>query len=98
MQRNIELIRYRRFGGDLLMLDLLTATSAINVPVAGGSPNEGGGISSGGYSAVMEELDSAMIDRYEALRASLMALGDDVQETILKFYVAFKRIKNFACV
>ena len=25
MQRNIELIRYRRFGTDLLMLDLLTA-------------------------------------------------------------------------
>src|SRR5690606_37329246 len=28
MQRNIELIRYRRFGTDLVMLDLVTATSA----------------------------------------------------------------------
>jgi hypothetical protein len=28
MQRNIELIRYRRFGTELLLLDLLTATSA----------------------------------------------------------------------
>lgn len=28
----------------------------------------------------------------------MMALGDDVQETKLKFYIAFKRIKNFACV
>jgi hypothetical protein len=27
IQRNIELIRYRRFGSDLLMLDLLAATS-----------------------------------------------------------------------
>ena len=27
IQRNIELIRYRRFGGDLLMLDLVAATS-----------------------------------------------------------------------
>jgi predicted transport protein len=97
MQRNIELIRYRRFGSDLLMLDLLTATSAKGPSV----PSSGEGMSSGGYksiSAVMDELDSAMIDRFEALRASLMALGDDVQETILKFYVAFKRIKNFACV
>jgi predicted transport protein len=101
MQRNIELIRYRRFGGDLLMLDLLTATSVKGAPVASGSPGEGGGTSSGVYktiSAVMEELDSDMVDRFEALRASLMALGDDVQETTLKFYVAFKRIKNFACV
>jgi predicted transport protein len=101
MQRNIELIRYRRFGTDLLMLDLLTATSVKGAPVASGSPGESGGISSGGYktiSVVMEELDSAMVDRFEALRAALMALGDDVQETTLKFYVAFKRIKNFACV
>jgi hypothetical protein len=101
MQRNIELIRYRRFGTDLLMLDLLTATSVKGAPVASGSPGESAGISSGGYktiSVVMEELDSAMVDRFEALRAALMALGDDVQETTLKFYVAFKRIKNFACV
>jgi predicted transport protein len=47
---------------------------------------------------VLEELDAAMIDRFEALRAYLMALGDDVQETTLRFYIAFKRIKNFACV
>jgi predicted transport protein len=32
------------------------------------------------------------------LRAALLALGDDVQETVLRFYVAFKRIKNFVCV
>ena len=28
----------------------------------------------------------------------MLALGDDVQETMLQFYIAFKRIKNFACV
>lgn len=39
-----------------------------------------------------------MIDRFEVLRAFLLALGDDVQETTLRFYIAFKRIKNFACV
>jgi hypothetical protein len=32
MQRNIELIRYRRFGTELLMLDLLTATTAKGAP------------------------------------------------------------------
>jgi predicted transport protein len=49
-------------------------------------------------STVMTELDAPMIDRFEALRAYLIALGDDVQETTLRFYIAFKRIKNFACV
>ena len=27
-----------------------------------------------------------------------MALGDDVQVKTLKYYLAFKRIKNFACL
>jgi predicted transport protein len=103
MQRNIELIRYRRFGADLLMLDLVSATST-KTPQAGGGAQvkvQGGG---GGQSkqktivAVMADLDAAMIDRYEALKAYLEALGDDVQPTMLSYYIAFKRIKNFACI
>lgn len=102
IQRNIELIRYRRFGADLMMLDLLAATSVKGAATAAvGTPGESGGTASGKYktiSAVREELDPAMTDRYEALRSYLLALGDDVQETTLRFYIAFKRIKNFACV
>jgi hypothetical protein len=73
IQRNIELIRYRRFGSDLLMLDLLAATSVKGAPaVAVGAPGEGAGAAAGKYktiSAVMEDLDAAMSDRFEALRA-----------------------------
>lgn len=102
IQRNIELIRYRRFGDELLMLDLVAATSvkavAVDAKPATG-PDAGG--ASGRYKTigtVIEELDAGMRDRYEALRAYLLALGDDVQEATLRFYIAFKRIKNFACV
>lgn len=105
ISRNIELIRYRRFGPDLLMLDLVAATTG-RAPVLdgkAGSPQAEGapGGASGKYktiSAVLAELDAGMVDRFEALRAFLLALGDDVQETTLRFYIAFKRIKNFACV
>ena len=37
-------------------------------------------------------------DRFEALTAFLLALGDDVQMKGLKSYFAFKRLRNFACV
>lgn len=102
MQRNIELIRYRRFGPDLLMLDLVAATSVKGLPndiKSSGSAEPSG--AAGKYKTigtVIEELDPAMRDRYETLRAYLLALGDDVQETTLRFYIAFKRIKNFVCV
>lgn len=102
IQRNIELIRYRRFGGDLLMLDLVAATAVNAAPIdtkpSGAGESTG---ASGRYKTigtVIEELDPGIRDRYEALRAYLLALGDDVQETTLRFYIAFKRIKNFACV
>lgn len=102
MQRNIELIRYRRFGADLLMLDLVAATSvkaALIDTKPSGTAEPGG--ATGRYKTigtVIDELDPGMLDRYEALRAYLLALGDDVQEATLRFYIAFKRIKNFACV
>jgi hypothetical protein len=58
IQRNIELIRCRRFGADLLMLDLLVATSVKGTPaVIAGTPDEGAGTVRGQYktiSAVME--------------------------------------------
>lgn len=53
------------------------------------------------YKTVTEHMDSAdqaTVDLYEALKAFLLGLGDDVQFKTLKFYFAFKRIKNFACV
>jgi predicted transport protein len=103
IQRNIELIRYRRFGPELLMLDLVAATSVKGAPgianaIVGGDGAQTGPGKYKTISAVVAELDAAMIDRLEALRAYMIALGDDVQETTLQFYIAFKRIKNFACV
>ena len=42
--------------------------------------------------------DVELRDLYDTLRAFIEALGDDVQVNKLKFYMAFKRISNFACV
>jgi predicted transport protein len=102
IQRNIELIRYRRFGPDLLMLDLASATAGsggVSDTKATWAGESGGLVNKyKTISTVRAELDEDMVDRFEALRAFLMALGDDVQETVLRFYIAFKRIKNFACI
>jgi len=98
MNRNIELIRYKRFGEDLLLLELINAVSA--KPMAD-SKSQGAAASANTYKTISEilaGLHGPLLDRYEELRAFLNALGDDVQEKTLRFYVAFKRIKNFACV
>ncbi len=100
MNRNIELIRYRLYGDDLLLFELVNATS---VTVSGGG--QGSAVAqaktSGKSKTVSEYLEQApthLSDLYEALKSHLVSLGDDVQIKTLKNYFAFKRIKNFACV
>lgn len=98
MNRNIELIRYRKFGEDLLLLELVNVVEAkkgnnSSLPNTSKDKQE--------YRTVSQYLERAnqdLTDLYYALRDFLLNLGDDVQEKTLKFYIAYKRIKNFACV
>jgi len=102
MNHNIELIRYVRFGEDLLMLEQVNAVSATIASGAtqtavSGSAAQGRGRAKS-VSDYLAQADPELTDRYEALREYLTNLGDDVQVKTLKLYIAFKRIKNFACV
>ncbi|WP_268625755.1 DUF5655 domain-containing protein [Paenibacillus alvei] len=98
INRNIELYTYKRYGDELLLLDLVNATTALTENDHDKSPSAK---ATNSYKTVSDYLDQAseeMTDRFEAMRAFMMALGDDVQMNTLKNYFAFKRIKNFACV
>ncbi len=99
MNRNIDLIRYRQFPPDLLLLELLTSASAqsSSSSLQGNKLNGPTSVKA----TVSDHLAGAseeMLDRYQAVRDYLVASGDDVQEKTLDNYVAFRRIKNFACV
>ena len=97
MDRNIELVRYRRFGEGLLMLELVNAVQAEHGSSVQGSPVQSKSKQKT-TSEVLPAIDGALQDTYQALRAFLFGLGDDVQEKALKNYVAFKRLRNFARV
>jgi predicted transport protein len=92
--RNIELLRYRRYGGDLLLLELVRASTT--------TPNQRrphtSDIKDKQPAASVGVESTALEDLWESLKAFLLALGDDVQMKELEHYVAFRRLKNFACV
>lgn len=105
MNRNIELVRYRRFSDDLLLFELLTSAGPKTTEVAVQTPtavaDNGATKPRKSYKTVSQYIDDAddeLRDLYEALKAYLVALGDDVQVKVLDLYVAFRRLKNFACV
>ncbi len=111
--RNIELIRYRRFGDDLLMLELVHAPKTASVsmrqapktmPVTTGiTIEEAPGEEPDPYFTQRQayrlaQSSSELRDIFDAAYQFLIGLGDDVQVKELKQYTAFKRIKNFTCL
>lgn len=107
INRNIELIRYRRFGEELLLLELVNATSAGNGGAAGKKAGkvikavkdtEKTRTGDKTYAESLESLSDPMRELLASLEDYIISLGDDVQKKELKLYVAFKRLKNFATV
>ena len=102
MNRTIDLVRYRRYGDDLLLLEQLTATTASSTSASTSSvPPANGSSSAKKYKTVsqqIEEAPPALLDLYHAVADYLQAEGDDVQVKTTDFYIAFRRLKNFACV
>lgn len=103
IQRNIELIRYKLFGDDLLLLELVNAVSVTNAVTLTkvDEVEQGKSVVLGRDRTWQEQLTQAPEEieaLYEQTTSYLHSLGDDVQEKPLKLYVAFRRLKNFACV
>ncbi|WP_415965259.1 DUF5655 domain-containing protein [Desulfovibrio piger] len=110
--RNIELIRYKYFGDDLLMLEWLNPVQSSIEPVSTGkqsieaagknsqsdacpeSPDESVGCLTSQLATMPDEQRTL----YEELYRFVTSLGDDVNSKELQLYVAFTRLKNFACL
>jgi len=90
--RNIELIRYRRFGEDLLLLEAIHSAIATDaVSSVNGKIDK----------SQKEQIDNAphlLLELFDSFRSYVHSLGDDVVEKQLKHYTAFRRLKNVACV
>ena len=116
MSHSIELIRYKQFGAELLLLE------QVNTVVAQAVSSKPSGTSKNGTSAKavatataattaqkqapgdktvaqwFASMSPEQLALFESLEGYVSSLGDDVARKDLKLYVAFKRLRNFACV
>lgn len=95
INRNVELIRYRRYDEGLLLLELVNsvAGSAVDTPTVGHQATK--------EKTVSDYLASSgkdLRELFDNVQAFLAALGDDVRVSVLKNYIAFKRFGNFVCL
>ncbi|MCM1365170.1 MAG: DUF5655 domain-containing protein [Ruminococcus sp.] len=96
MNRNISLIRYKKFGDDLLMFEQVNENIASSIPDVG--PSMKARVSDKTFDEQIEGADKAIKLLYQDLTNYILSLGDDISETHLKLYAAFKKIKNVVTV
>jgi predicted transport protein len=94
--RNIELYRYRWYEDGFMALELVNSKAGMveTGPAAGPKAKQT-------YKSAIDDLAQAgpeLRSQYDSLEAFLLGLGDDVSTKSLRYYVAYRRIKNFACV
>ena len=97
MNRNISLIRYRKFGDEMLMFE------HINENIANALPDDNATErttrrADKTFDEQISSADNAIQVLYQDLVNYMLSLGDDISETHLKLYAAFKKIKNVATV
>lgn len=106
INRNVELLRYRKFGDHTLLLDIVHAPKITrSMPMAGLSFESGQELATNVDPYQSQRIDYRLANApvetrsvFNAARDYLVNLGEDVRVKELKCYIAFKRIKNFACV
>jgi predicted transport protein len=101
INRNIDLVRYKKFVDGLLALELATAVTASSSaePAPSTTYSSKPKTSSPGEEPLqlaLADMDEKMAAIVAELREFIKGLGDDVIEKPLKHYFAYRRIKNFA--
>ena len=106
INRNLELIRYKLFGPDLLLFELVNAVTADSgsgdgESATGGKTGKTPAPATLAMKTHADQLATAtpeLIALYETIRAYILAQGDDILEKQLKLYMAYRRLKNFVCM
>lgn len=100
MQRNIKLVRYRKFGNDLIALEYLNAPQIhpIIYDEMQTKISKKNNRKDKDFKQNFAELGEKNKTLFYSIRDYILSLGDDISEEQLKLYVAFKKAKNFVCV
>jgi len=100
INRNIELIQYIHYPDGFLVLNLVNAVSTdpMSLDDSPTKTTKGPKVQYKTITEYMSQLSDEVKAIYEEAREYMLDLGDDVLEKELKYYIAFRRMKNFVTV
>ena len=97
MNRNVSLIRYKKFGSDLLMFERINENVATAIPDTDTQTTKTKSTDKT-FDEQLKTADESVKTLYQDLTNYILSLGDDVSENHLKLYAAFKKIRNIVTV
>ena len=98
MQRNIKLVRYRKFGDELITLEHLNAPNVQPLSADGSITTTKKAVGKDkDFKQYFAEAGEKNQNLFYSIKDYILSLGDDVSENQLKLYVAFKKAKNIVC-
>jgi len=98
INRTIELIRYRKYGDEFMILELVNSVTGTPQALESSGTEIPSKAKSKTVTDYLAQSPQDLRDLYQAVEDSLIARGDDVTKKVTQVYIAFRRIKNFACV
>lgn len=97
MQRNIKLVKYKKYGDDLVLFEHVN-TPVANQHLENASFNT---VTSNTQKSHIEKLASAtekIKTLYDSVCDYIASLGDDLVPNQLKLYLAYKKVQNVFCI
>jgi predicted transport protein len=96
--RRIDLVRYTKFGEDLLALELFVSVAGTSARTRADTTTAGAAESrSRTVGNALAQAPEDLLSLYRDLDGRLLELGDSSSVTLAQ-YVAYRRSRNFACV
>ncbi|MBS1263319.1 MAG: hypothetical protein MAG715_00495 [Methanonatronarchaeales archaeon] len=92
MNRNIELIRYQMYENGFILFELINAVEGASEQTTTTRTH------TKTFQEYYEDSNERIKEIFHELEDFMLSLGDDVQKKELKYYAAYKRLRNFACV
>ena len=91
MDKNIELIRYQRYEDNYILFELLIAVEGEKIETTHKGERKT-------FKESYEKANDNIKELTHVIEEFIFSLGEDIQKKELKYYSAFKRIKNFICL
>lgn len=97
MQRNIKLVKYRKYDNELILFEYLNTPAVQPMNRADAEEQRRGN----GQKTHIEKLAAApapLRTLYEDICNYIESLGDDIVSNQLKLYLAYKKVQNLVCI